>query len=95
MIRLNKPFKYGTVKVININKKYRNEDLLGKDVSLSGWGVAEDIKYPNNLREIDVNVIDRKFFKGHKLSSTNLLTFSRGRGIGSCNGDSGGKNTSI
>ena len=82
------------IKTIDINTDRDNKDLIGKIITLSGWGgtkTSPDKPVPDlmkvNQEIVEPDAIDH----GHIINKERLLQANQKGGKGGCHGDSGGK----
>lgn len=90
LLKIDPPFEENDkVKPIKINDVH--EDLVGKEVLISGWGRTTTKMFPDQLRSLKIKITSpkkiplnaRKYWHIQMLSSN---------GEGACSGDSGGNN---
>ena len=83
LMHLQQPFHFrkNVIEPIALNTNVKNEDLIGRNVRISGWGITETGLNPN-LKQTTMKVA---FIQG-----THVLMLSRKNGTSTCAGDSGG-----
>jgi len=89
LIHLKTSIRYNTL-VRPINLMTSDEDLGGKQCTLSGWGNTKiNGEYSNNLQEVDLTVYPQEACKRENwmVTNTHICTFIKGKGF--CEGDSG------
>ncbi|PSN49618.1 Trypsin-7, partial [Blattella germanica] len=92
LIKVSKPFTFNsrTKPIFLATREYAE----GTQVTVTGWGLDENKKYPTNLREVRMKIITRKGCKdSHPLQLITDRMICAGvpeGGKDSCEGDSGG-----
>ncbi|CAH1400952.1 unnamed protein product [Nezara viridula] len=73
---------------------YTKFTLVGKDIKITGWGATKGTGTQNELREVDVEVVDIKEcqarWEEYNLKPTSYQICAYTEGKDSCSGDSGG-----
>ena len=83
LLKIDPPFQESDkVKPIKINDVY--EDLYGKEVLISGWGMTTT-EYPYQLQALNITIN----YNGYD----GFISMLNSKGEGGCFGDSGGINT--
>ena len=88
LLKIDPPFEENDkIKAIKINDVY--EDLVGKEVLISGWGKTTTKDYPKQLRSLKIKIADPEEiplgFGGY-----GVIQMFSSKGEGACMGDSGG-----
>merc|ERR1712136_686599 len=88
LLRIIPPFELNEkIQPIKINDVY--EDLVGKEVLISGWGMTTTNSDPAQLSSLKINISDPKDIPWFSRGDWHLHMLSS-NGEGACSGDSGG-----
>merc|ERR1712136_202484 len=88
LLRIIPPFELNEkIQPIKINDVY--EDLVGKEVLISGWGMTTTNSDPEQLSSLKINISDPKDIPWFSRGNWHLHMLSS-NGEGACSGDSGG-----
>ena len=87
LLRIDPPFEErDTIKPIQINEQYQN--LKGRDVLMSGWGMTTHSENPSPLYAIFMKITNQTYQKEYGW----VIEMKSYKGEGACYGDSGGNN---
>ena len=88
LLRIDPPFELNEkIQPIEINDVH--EDLVGKEVLISGWGATTTNRDPKQLSSLKIKITDPEEIPGKNPEEIHMLSSN---GQGACFGDSGGNN---
>jgi len=92
LLKIDPPFEVNDkIQPIQINDVY--EDLIGKEVLISGWGKTTTTNIPKQLRSLKIKIINPERIPPlyrERVTSTEDIQMLSSKGEGACQGDSGG-----
>ena len=90
LLEIDPPFEENDkIKPIKINDVY--EDLVGKEVLISGWGMTTTNRHPKQLSSQKIKISDPEEIPWISRGDWHIHMLSS-NGEGACSGDSGGNN---